>query len=122
MKRTAKILTVLLIAIVLITFASNVFAATGTAVKPGDLEGKIDYGKADDTNSLMTQAGKIMGMMRNVAIIAAVIIIMVLGIKYMLGSVEEKADYKKSFVPLIVGIVLVVAATSIATFIIGIID
>lgn len=122
MKRTAKILTVLLIAIVLITFATNVFAATGAAVKPKDLEDKINYGDVSDTNSLMTQAGKIMGMIRNVAIIAAVIIIMVLGIKYMLGSVEEKADYKKSFVPLIVGIVLVVAASSIATFIIGIID
>lgn len=122
MKNTVKILTVLLIAIVLITCASNVFAAAGTAVTPSDLEGKIDYGTSADTNSLMTQAGKIMGMIRNVAIIAAVIIIMVLGIKYMLGSVEEKADYKKSFVPLIVGIVLVVAATSITTFIIGIID
>ena len=42
---------------------------------------------------------------------------MVLGVKYMLGSVEEKAEYKKSFVPLIVGIVLVVAATAIASFI-----
>lgn len=35
----------------------------------------------------------------------------------MLGSVEEKADYKKSFIPLIIGIILVVAAASIATFI-----
>ena len=58
---------------------------------------KIDYGSDSDTNSIMTQAGKIMGMIRNIAIIASVIIIMVLGIKYMLGSVEEKAEYKKSF-------------------------
>lgn len=122
MKKSVKILTVLLMAVLLITFATNVFAATGTAVTPSDLEGKIDYGSSADTNSLMTQAGKIMGMIRNIAIIAAVIIIMVLGIKYMLGSVEEKADYKKSFVPLIIGIILVVAATSIATFIIGIVD
>ena len=58
-----------------------------------------------------------MGMIRNVAVIAAVIILMILGVKYMLGSVEEKADYKKSFIPLIIGIVLVVSATAIATFI-----
>lgn len=121
MKKTAKIITVVLLALILISFSTNVFAA-GTAITPSGLEGKIDYGTSTDTDSLMTQAGKIMGMIRNVAIIAAVIIIMVLGIKYMLGSVEEKADYKKSFIPLIVGIVLVVAATSIATFVIGIID
>ena len=114
MKKTMKILTVLLLAMVLITFATNVFA---DELDPAQLT--PSYG---DSTALQNKAGQIMGMIRNVAIIAAVIIIMVLGIKYMLGSVEEKADYKKSFIPLIVGIVLVVAATSIATFVIGIID
>lgn len=122
MKKTVKILTILLLAVMLVSFATNVFAAKGTAVTPGALNKKIDYGSDSDTNSIMTQAGKIMGMIRNIAIIASVIIIMVLGIKYMLGSVEEKAEYKKSFMPLIIGIILVVAASSIATFIIGIID
>lgn len=122
MKKTVKILTILLLAVMLVSFATNVFAAKGTAVTPGALNEEIDYGSDSDTNSIMTQAGKIMGMIRNIAIIASVIIIMVLGIKYMLGSVEEKAEYKKSFMPLIIGIILVVAASSIATFIIGIID
>ena len=44
---------------------------------------------------------------------------MILGIKYMMGSVEEKADYKKSLVPLIVGIIVVMAATQIMTMIFG---
>lgn len=109
MKRTAKILTVVLIAIVLITFATNVFAAE---INPSTL--KPTYG---DSSELVTKTGKIMGLIRNVAIIASVIIIMVLGVKFMLGSVEEKAEYKKSFMPLIIGIVLVVSATTIATFI-----
>ena len=33
----------------------------------------------------------------------------------MMGSVEEKAEYKKSFIPLVVGILVIMAATSIAT-------
>ena len=114
MKKTVKVLTVLLLAIVLITFTTNVLAADGTALSPSELQ--ASYG---NTGDLTTKAGKIMGMIRNISAIAAVIIIMVLGVKYMLGSVEEKADYKKSFVPLIIGIILVVAATSIATFIFG---
>ena len=118
MKKTMKILTVLLLAIVLITFTTNVFAAeeatTGTTgkINPGDLS--ATFGSSGD---LENKAANIMGMIRNVAAIAAVIIIMVLGVKYMLGSVEEKAEYKKSFMPLIIGIVLVVAATAIAAFI-----
>lgn len=113
MKKTMKILTVLLLAIVLITFATNVFAADSGALDPKNIT--ASYGTSD--GGLSEKAGKIMGMIRNVSAIAAVIIIMVLGVKYMLGSVEEKAEYKKSFVPLIVGIVLVVAATAIASFI-----
>lgn len=109
MKKTMKILTVLLLAIVLITFATNVFA---DELDPSNLT--PSYG---DSTALQNKAGQIMGMIRNVAIVASVIIIMVLGVKYMLGSVEEKAEYKKSFMPLIIGIILVVSATTIAAFI-----
>ncbi len=109
-----KILTVLLLAIVLITFTTNVLAADSGALDPKNISATY----STDNSGLTTKAGKIMGMIRNIAAIAAVIIIMVLGVKYMLGSVEEKkAEYKKSFMPLIIGIVLVVAATAIASFI-----
>lgn len=113
MKKTMKILTVLLLAIVLITFTTNVLAADSGALDPISISATY----STDNSGLTTKAGKIMGMIRNIAAIAAVIIIMVLGVKYMLGSVEEKAEYKKSFMPLIIGIVLVVAATAIASFI-----
>lgn len=114
MKNAVKIITVLLIAIALITFVANI---SNAALLTPD---QIDASKATatgDTSTLVTKANNVAGMIRNIAVIAAVIIIMVLGVKYMLGSVEEKAEYKKSFMPLIVGIVLVVAATSIASFI-----
>ena len=43
----------------------------------------------------------------------AVVILLVLGIKYMMGSAEEKAEYKKSMIPYIVGAVLIFASTTI---------
>ena len=113
MKKTMQILTVILLAMVLIAFCSSVFADS-EPIDPSNLDNKVTYG---DSSALQTKAGQIMGMIRNVAIVASVIIIMVLGVKYMLGSVEEKAEYKKSFMPLIIGIVLVVAAAAIASFI-----
>lgn len=110
MKKTMKILTILILAVMLITITTNVFAAE---IEPGKLQATY----SGDTTELQNKAGKIMGMIRNIAVIASVIIIMVLGVKYMLGSVEEKAEYKKSFMPLIIGIILVVSATAIASFI-----
>lgn len=116
MKKTMKLIAILLIAITLISFSSNVFA---DEIKPGDI--KPTY-SSTGTSDLQTKAKNIAGMIRNIAVIASVIILMILGVKYMLGSVEEKADYKKSMVPLIVGIVVVVSATSIASFIFGVVE
>lgn len=104
-----KIISTLLIVIAIASFSRIVFASQ---INPNELT--PTYG---DSSAITERAGKIMGMIRNVAVIASVIILMVIGVKYILGSVEEKAEYKKTFLPLIIGIILVVAATSIASFI-----
>ena len=39
---------------------------------------------------------------------------MVIGIKYMMGSAEEKAEYKKTMIPYLVGAVILFAAVNIA--------
>ena len=40
----------------------------------------------------------------------------------MMGSIEEKAEYKKTMIPLVIGIVLVVAAVWIVDAIVGAAD
>ena len=46
--------------------------------------------------------------------ILSVIVIVVLGIKYMLGSVEEKAEYKRTLIPFLIGAIFIFAASTIA--------
>lgn len=57
--------------------------------------------------------GFIIKILRNLSIILTVLVITVLGIKYMVGSVEQKADYKKAYINIIIGVVLVTMITSI---------
>ena len=111
MKKTVKILSMLLIVMITVFAFSNFSFAD--EVKIGDITPEYK----GSTSGMLGIAKNVTGLIRNVAIIASVIIIMVLGVKYMIGSVEEKAEYKKSFMPLIIGIILVVAATTIASFI-----
>lgn len=111
-KNLIKILTILLIIVTLISVASPVVFAL-------DSPNELVVQNVDDAG-LGEKAGRVMGMIRNFAIIASVIVLMVLGVKYIIGSVEEKAEYKKSFFPLIIGIVIVVSATTIASFIFSI--
>lgn len=116
MKKTFKMLLIVtLVTIMILSFASSVIAVTGTPTTPKEVQDNADYSMSD--NTLLTTAGRVIGVIRNISVIAAVIIIMVLGVKYMMGSVEEKAEYKKSFLPLIIGVLCVVAASSIAGFI-----
>ena len=55
--------------------------------------------------------------MRNVSVVVAVISLMIIGLKYIFGSVEEKANYKATMMPYIIGCVLAASGTTIVTFI-----
>ena len=47
----------------------------------------------------------------------SVIVLAVLGIKYMLGSASEKAEYKKRMMPYLIGAICLFSASSIANII-----
>ena len=60
------------------------------------------------------------GLVLAIIAILAVILVAYLGFKMVLGSANEKADVQKQFIPLIIGVTIVFAATSIANLLLGI--
>lgn len=60
------------------------------------------------------------GFLRTVGSIVSVAVLAVLGIKYMLGSVEEKAEYKQTMKPYLIGAVLVFGITNILAIVVNI--
>ena len=116
MKKSIKIVSILMIAMMLIMVSTSVFAVNpGDAI--GQVEGQITYGGNPDFS---TKVGKIIGFLQWAGAIAGVLIITIFGIKYMMGSLEEKAEYKKSMIPFIVGAVVLIAAPQIAKLIFSI--
>lgn len=115
-KKVFKVLTAVLAILMLVGFVCSSVYAAGEMVTPEKLREKIEY---KDTPEMLEMAGRVMGFIRNITVIGGVIILMILGFKYMTGSLEEKADYKKSLIPLVVGILVVMAATTIMSFIIN---
>lgn len=112
MNKTIKILSIILITIMILTIQTSVFAM----LSPNDISPTYNNTAAEGLKSI---AGNIVGLIRNIAVIAGVILLSVIGVKFMLGSAEEKAEYKKSLMPLVVGIVVVMSATQIMTMIFG---
>lgn len=115
MKKTIKIVSILLIALMMVTIATPVFAADdGTDNNKPSQMITIDM---NNTDSVKTVGGSITGVIRVVGTIVAVAVLIVLGIKYMMGSAEEKAEYKKTLFPYIIGAVLIFAASQLADII-----
>ena len=59
----------------------------------------------------------ILGAVQGIGIGISVIVLAILGIKYMVGSVEEKADYKASMIPYLIGVFFLASATTIPNLI-----
>ena len=71
----------------------------------GDLN---NYGKiTGDSKVFEESVGKILSIVQVVASLAAVICLVILGVKYMTGSIEEKAQYKKTLMPYFIGAMMV---------------
>ena len=68
-------------------------------------------------DSAMDVANRVIGLLQVASAVAAVVLIAVFGFKFIMGSAGEKVEYQKSFIPLIVGVVVVFAASSIAKLI-----
>lgn len=99
-----KSLILLLIFLIIITIMPTVSASFDPEeYEPDPLQG----------GTIIIGAGNtILGVIQVVGIIVSVAILIILGIKYMLGSVEEKASYKKSMIPYLLGAVMLFAASA----------
>lgn len=109
MNKTIKAISVLLIAaMMLFTISTTVFA-----VDPNGIISNMNNVNNVDTNNISTIGGQIANILSTIGIIVGVIVLLVLGIKYMMGSTSEKAEYKKTIIPYLVGIVLLLGASGI---------
>lgn len=109
-KKTLKIISILSIIVCVIMAVTPVFAL--------DINSLTGTNPSDETG-ITNIANKIIGLIRTLGIAASVIILMVIGFKYLTGSVEEKADYKKSLMPYVVGAIVLFGASSIAGFVVN---
>lgn len=109
MKKQVKIITTILIILtILCSLANIVLGSTIITSLSGDQTAKFT------SSSEITNLGqKIIGAIQVIGIVIAVVVLLVLGIKYMVGSAEEKAEYKKTMMPYVVGALLIFAASTI---------
>ncbi len=105
-KKIVKIITCLCLVTMVLSFATSALALT-----PGEIKGDTSV---KGTQEIQNVGQSIVGILQTVGIVLSVIVLIVLGIKYMMGSAEEKAEYKKTMIPYVVGAALIFAASAFA--------
>lgn len=110
-KTISRIVSVLLVVFMLVSVVTPAYAM-GT-----DPSGYDGSGASVSTDRIDNLGQNIISIVATVGSIISVIVLVVLGIKYMMGSAEEKAEYKKTLLPYIIGAALVFAASTIASII-----
>lgn len=109
MKKSIKVISTLLLTIMLVAS----IAGTVLAFNPNTVLNGLNGNGNVQTNDLTKVGNNIVTIIQVVGIVIAVIVLLVIGIKYMMGSASEKAEYKKTMIPYIVGAVLIFAGTSL---------
>ena len=81
--------------------------------KPGDI---------DDSSArkIESKTSKILTVISNIGIAVSVIVLAILGVKYMFGSVEDKAEYKQDMIPYLIGALLLFGITGFLKILIAI--
>ena len=113
MRKALKVLSVFVLSVALMfTFVQPVSFAKQ------DVDSVISQteGGNEMSGELGQVAGTVINWLWGISIIITIIVVMYIGIKFIIGSTQEKAEYKKSLMPLVVGVILVVFATTLVKF------
>ena len=98
-------------------FATTEIQLASGIIDPGDYEPGSINEAFNDTEEIVNIASTIIAVIRTVGVVVTVVALLVMGIKYMTGSIEEKADYKKSMIPYLIGVFIFFALSQIIAII-----
>lgn len=109
------------IGISIILVLVTIFSSFVYAKDPNDL----GLGNLDDYNSksmngyskVASKAGGVLNVIQVIGIALSIIVLIILGIKYMLGSVEQKAEFKHTMIPYLIGVAILFTGSFLPAFI-----
>lgn len=113
MEKTLKIILVALLSFVVLFGLSQPKSYAydfNTSINGLEQKVKDDKTNPDAANNI---AASVINWIFGISVAVAVIVLMITGLKFIVGSTQEKAEYKKSLIPLVVGVLILVFATTI---------
>lgn len=117
MNKLKKIISIIIIMIIAFLCYSNISCVYGKG--GGSVTDKYDINypildpndykpidKTGENTQLINIGNVIIGTLRVVGTVIAVVALMVIGLRYMFGSTAEKASYKETMIPYLIGAIM----------------
>ena len=118
-KKVVKILLILTISVFLITFSLEVWATQSAIDAMAGMEGAtVEDGSGKIGNIL----NSVIGIIQVAGTGISMIMVTLLGIKYILASPSDKADVKKQIAPMVIGAVILFASVNLVGIIAEVAD
>lgn len=109
-----KIIKIFLVLTIIITIFNLYPVYTEAFQDPSENPGAWKPTIEEDTSiKYKSTIERLLGYINVIGIVISVVVLIIIGIKYLLGSVEEKAEYKKTMGMYLLGAVLVFSVTTI---------
>lgn len=115
-----KTSTITKILIILLFITNLIFPNLSYSKSINPNEWTPDKYTQEDVKEIVDTASIVVSVIRVAGVIVTVIVLLALGIKYMTGSVSEKAEYKKSMLPYVVGAVIFFGLSQILSLVISV--
>lgn len=112
MKKSLKFILVALISLMVLFGMSQTVSLAERADPDATLQ-TVNSATGGDIDEAADIGGSIVNWIWGISIVVAVVVLMITGLKFIIGSTQEKAEYKKSLIPLVVGVLILVFATTI---------
>ncbi len=112
-KINKKIVVLLALIILIIGILTNVTFAAGGDLNPDKYEPTGDL----ESGAFIARTGTVLGVIQYAGIIIAIVALVIIGLKFMFGSIEEKAEFKKTMVPYLVGCAMLVLVPTLVKFV-----
>ena len=108
-----RIMLFIIMFIFVLTFFETISFA-GDTLDTNKYKTQLQYGEA---SYLFDKGAFVITLLRNIAAIISVLTISIIGVRYMVGSVEQKAEYKQTMMPVVIGCMLIAGLSVILTII-----
>ena len=113
-KSYLMILILMILSLLVITIIPS-YSMAATSYDPIEHPENYKPGTASDADvtKLTNKAKPIVDTISVIGIIISVITLSIIGVKYMIGSVQEKAEYKKTMLSYVIGVIFIVGIITI---------